>query len=377
MSNRRDFLRYGALTAGALAIAPALGSCTRKKTTGRSMNGALSLSFFPYDLQLKHVFTIALSSRRTTPVMIVELEYDGVIGYGEASMPPYLGESQETAAKFLSNLDMAQFKDPFLMEEILEYVDKSAPGNYAAKASVDIALHDLTGKLIGQPWYKVWGFNPAKTPYTSFTIGIDTPDVVRQKVHEAEPYQVLKVKLGLDTDKEMIETIRSVSDKPICVDVNQGWKSREFALEMIHWLNERNVVFVEQPMDKTDHESHGWLTERSPLPIVADEALQTPKDLLGLKGYYSGINIKLMKCGGMRAAHAMMNTGRMMGMSVMMGCMTETSCAISAASQLSPMVDFADLDGNLLIDNDIFDGVTVVGGKITLNDHPGIGVVRI
>lgn len=213
MSNRRDFLRYGALTAGALAIAPALGSCTRRKTTGRSMNGALSLSFFPYDLQLKHVFTIALSSRRTTPVMIVELEYDGVIGYGEASMPPYLGESQETAAKFLSNLDMAQFKDPFLMEEILEYVDKSAPGNYAAKASVDIALHDLTGKLIGQPWYKVWGFNPANTPYTSFTIGIDTPDVVRQKVHEAEPYQVLKVKLGLDTDKEMIETIRSVSDK--------------------------------------------------------------------------------------------------------------------------------------------------------------------
>ena len=377
MSNRRDFLRYGALTAGALAIAPALGSCTRRKTTGRSMNGALSLSFFPYDLQLKHVFTIALSSRRTTPVMIVELEYDGIIGYGEASMPPYLGESQETAAKFLSNLDMAQFKDPFLMEEILEYVDKSAPGNYAAKASVDIALHDLTGKLIGQPWYKVWGFNPANTPYTSFTIGIDTPDVVRQKVHEAEPYQVLKVKLGLDTDKEMIETIRSVSDKPICVDVNQGWKSREFALEMIHWLNERNVVFVEQPMDKTDHESHGWLTERSPLPIVADEALQTPKDLLGLKGYYSGINIKLMKCGGMRTAHAMMNTGRMMGMSVMMGCMTETSCAISAASQLSPMVDFADLDGNLLIDNDIFDGVTVVGGKITLNDRPGIGVVRI
>lgn len=377
MSSRRDFFRYSALTAGGLVIAPAIGSCTRQKTNGRTLSGALSLSFFPYDLQLKHVFTLASSSRRTTPVMIVELEYDGMVGYGEASMPPYLGESQETAAKFLNGLNMSQFKDPFLIEDILDYVEKSAPGNYAAKASVDIALHDLTGKMMGQPWYKVWGFNPAKTPYTSFTIGIDTPDVVRQKVHEAEPYQILKVKLGLDTDKEMIETIRSVSDKPICVDVNQGWKSRELALEMIHWLNERNVVFIEQPMDKADHDSHGWLTERSPLPIVADEALQTPKDIFGLRGYYSGINIKLMKCGGMRAAHTMMNTGRLMGMSVMMGCMTETSCAISAASQLSPMVDFADLDGNLLIDNDIFDGVTVVDGKITLNDRPGIGVIKL
>ncbi len=162
-------------------------------------------------------------------------------GYGEASMPPYLGESHESVLKFLGQVNMEQFNDPFLIEDIIDYIDKIAPGNYAAKASIDIALHDLTGKIVGEPWYKLWGLDPAKTPYTSFTIGIDTPDVVKQKVAEAEPYKILKVKLGLGNDKEMIETIRTVSDKPICVDVNQGWKDKIYALEMAHWLKEQNV----------------------------------------------------------------------------------------------------------------------------------------
>lgn len=379
MSSRRTFLRYGAMTAaGGLVLPTVLESCTRMNSGSKSNNnGKLAMRFYPYELHLKHVFTLAGSSRSTTAVMMVELDYDGVTGYGEASMPPYLGESHETATKFLSGLNLAQFKDPFLMDDILEYVEKTAPGNYAAKASVDIALHDLVGKLAGQPWHRLWGLNPDKTPVTSFTIGIDTPEVVIQKVHEAEPYKILKVKLGRDTDKEMIETIRSVTDKPICVDVNQGWKSREYALEMIHWLNERNVAFVEQPMDKDDLDGHAWLTENSPLPIVADEALQTPKDVLPLKGAYSAINIKLMKCGGLRNAHTMMTTARLMGMKVMLGCMTETSCAISAAAQISPWAEWADLDGNLLIDNDIFDGVLVIDGKVTLNDRPGIGAIKL
>lgn len=375
MSSRRTFFRQSAITAGALVLPSIIVGCTDSKTVRRrGSGGAIAMSFYPYELHLKHVFTLAGSSRSTTAVMMVELEYDGVIGYGEASMPPYLGESHETAGKFLSALNIGQFSDPFLMDDILEYVEKSAPGNYAAKASVDIALHDLVGKLTGQPWHRLWGMNPANTPVTSFTIGIDTPEVVRQKVAEAEPYRILKVKLGRETDKEMIETIRSVTDKPICVDVNQGWTDRAFALEMIHWLNERNVAFVEQPMSKDDLDSHAWLTENSPLPIVADEALQTPKDILPLKGAYSGINIKLMKCGGMRNAHTMMTTAKLMGMKVMLGCMTETSCGISAAAQLSPWTEWADLDGNLLIDNDIFEGVLVIDGKVTLNDLPGIGV---
>ena len=175
------------------------------------MGKGMILRFRPYELELKHVFTIATSSRRSTPVMLTEIEFDGITGFGEASMPPYLGESHETVNNFLKMVDLSQFSGPFLMEEILNYVEQLAPGNYAAKASVDIALHDLVGKLMNQPWYRIWGLNPEKTPVTSFTIGIDTPEVVRKKVEEAAPYRILKVKLGQDTDKEMIRTIRSAA----------------------------------------------------------------------------------------------------------------------------------------------------------------------
>ncbi|GIV45498.1 MAG: hypothetical protein KatS3mg036_0316 [Ignavibacterium sp.] len=204
---RRDFLKAGALLSIGTSFSEKVPEifANHFKANGERMK----LKFYPYTLELKHVFTVATASRKTTPVMMTEIEYNGVIGYGEASMPPYLGESHQTATEFLSKVDLSQFDDPFKMEEILAYVDSIAPGNPAAKASIDIALHDLVGKLIGQPWYKIWGLNPEKTPYTSFTIGIDKPDVVRQKVKEAEQYKILKVKLGLDNDKEMIETIRS------------------------------------------------------------------------------------------------------------------------------------------------------------------------
>ena len=306
--------------------------------------------------------------------MLTEVEYDGVIGYGEASMPPYLGESHKSAAEFLSKVNLAPFKDPFELEDIIEYIDSLAVGNYAAKASVDIAMHDLVGKILKQPWHRLWGLNPLKTPNTSYTIGMDTPEVVKEKVHEAAIYKILKVKLGRDNDKEMIRTIRSVTDKPICVDVNQGWKDRQMALEMIQWLATQGVVFVEQPMSKHAVDDMAWLTENSPLPIMADEAVQTVKDLISINKVYSGINIKLMKCGGMRNAHKMANMAKAMGMKVMIGCMTETSCAVSAAAQLSPLADWADLDGNLLISNDLYDGMKVIDGKVTLSELPGIGI---
>jgi len=374
---KREFIKYSGLLAGAV-IAGSTIACKNESMTksNRENTGmsSLKLKYMPYELKLKHVFTLASGSRTTTPVVLTQLEYDGVKGYGEASMPPYLGESHETVLKFLSQVRMEQFTDPFLIEDILSYIDNIAPGNYAAKASVDIALHDLVGKIVGQPWFRLWGLNPLKTPYTSFTIGIDTPEVVKQKVAEAEPYKVLKVKLGLGNDKEMVETIRAVSDKPICVDVNQGWKDRNYALEMAHWLKEMDVIFLEQPMPKTMIDDIAWLTQNSPLPVIADEALQTIGDLFNIKGIYNGINIKLMKCGGMNAARKMAQMAKAMGMKVMIGCMTETSCAISAAAQLSPLVDWADLDGNLLISNDVYEGVTVEEGKITLNEKPGIGI---
>jgi L-alanine-DL-glutamate epimerase-like enolase superfamily enzyme len=289
-------------------------------------------------------------------------------------MPPYLGESQETAAKFLSGLNLSQFTDPFRMDEILEYVDKTAPGNAAAKASVDIALHDLVGKIMQQPWYKIWGFSAENTPNTSFTIGIDTNKVVKEKVKEAAEYKILKVKIGRENDKEMIETIRSVSNTPLCVDVNQGWHDKKHALDMIFWLKERGVEFVEQPMPKESIDDIAWLTQNSPLPIIADEAVQRLTDVKNTLGIYSGINIKLMKCTGMREAHKMINLAQANNMKVMIGCMTETSCAVSAAAQLAPKAHWADLDGNLLISNDPYEGIKIINGKITLNNLPGIGI---
>ncbi|HYK77592.1 MAG TPA: dipeptide epimerase [Daejeonella sp.] len=376
MSNRRSFLKKTGLLAGAAALGsynPLFGQ-TRPAMKG---TGKLKFRFKPYTLSLKHVFTIATSSRTTTPVMLTEIEYDGIIGYGEASMPPYLGESHETVGRFLSKVDLSKFDDPFDMENILNYVDSIAPGNPAAKASVDIALHDLVGKMMKQPWYKIWGFDASKTPNTSYTIGIDTAEVVRQKVKEAEEYKILKVKLGRDTDKMMIETIRQVTDKPICVDVNQGWTDKNHALDMAHWLQERGVVFLEQPMPKEAIDDMAWLTEKSPLPTIGDEAVQRIEDVLKAHHVYSGINIKLMKCTGMREAHKMLTLGRALGMKIMIGCMTETSCAISAAAQLSPMVDWADLDGALLISNDVYKGTQVIDGRVILSKTPGLGLKKI
>ena len=192
----------------------------------------------------------------------------------------------------------------------MHYIDQLAPGNYAAKASVDIALHDLTGKLMKQPWYQILGLNPEHTPNTSFTIGIDKPDVVKEKVREASPYKILKVKLGQGNDKEMIQSVRSVTNKLICVDVNQGWTDRKMALDMSYWLKEQGVVFVEQPMSKTSFDDVAWLTQNSPLPIIADEAFQTIGDFKKVQGVYSGINIKLMKCGGMHSAYKMISIAR-------------------------------------------------------------------
>ena len=340
-------------------------------------SGRLNLSFFPYELQLRHAFNLARYSRTTTPDVQVQIEYDGIIGYGEASMPPYLGESVESVTAFLNSLDLSQFSDPFQLEDILTYVDNVAPNNRAAKASVDIALHDLLGKIMGQPWYKIWGYNAEKTPVTSFTIGIDTEEVVRQKVREAAPYKLIKVKMGLDNDKETVEIIREMMDVPICVDCNQGWKNKEEALEMCYWLQDRGCVFVEQPFDKTWIDETAWLRERSPLPIIADEAFQRLPDIVRFKGVYDGINIKLMKSTGLYEAHKMVTLARALDMKVMIGCMTETSCAVTAAANLSPVVDFADLDGNLLIANDRFNGMTVENGKITLHDIPGIGITPI
>lgn len=337
----------------------------------------MKIAYTAYNLELKHPFSIAKFSRTSTPIMLIRLNYEGIEGYGEASMVPYMGESEETAIQFLKKVDWSRFIYPFNFDEIKAYLDSLEKGHPAIKAAIDIALNDISGKLLNKPCYEMYGADPLKMPLTSYTIGIDTPEVIREKVADANGFKVLKIKLGRDNDKELINTIRSVSDLPLYVDANQGWSNRKQAIEMIYWLHDQGVQLIEQPMDKADLDGNAWLTGRSPIPILADEAVQRLSDLDGLKGAYHGINIKLMKSGGMHEGHQMILKAKAMGMKVLIGCMSETSCATQAGMALAPLCDWADLDGPWLTKNNPFTAPKMRDGKYLLNQLPGLGLEGI
>ncbi len=334
----------------------------------------MNLTYQPFELELKHTFTIAKFSRTSTPLMLVQLHHDGQIGYGEASMVPYMGESQQTATEFLQKVDVAEFKYPFDFAYINQYLDTIAPGQPAIKAAIDIALNDLNGKLKQQPCWKLYGADPALMPVTSFTVGIDTPEMIVKKLEDAKDFKIVKVKLGRDSDKELIQTIRSVTQAPLFVDANQGWTDREQSLDMCHWLHEQGVLLIEQPMLKTDMEGNAWLSARSPIPIISDEAVQRLPDVTKAEGVYNGINIKLMKSAGMYEAHQMILKARQLGLKLMIGCMSETSCATLAAAALAPLCDWADLDGPFLTTNNPYQLPGFVDGKWLLNDGYGLGL---
>lgn len=334
----------------------------------------MKLTYTPFELRLKHRFTIAKFSRTATPLMLVQLEHEGHIGYGEASMVPYMGESVETATAFLSKIDVNELKYPFNYAEIMAYLGSLTPGNPAIKAAIDIALHDLEGKLLNKPCWQLLGSNPELMPVTSYTIGIDTPEIFAQKVHEAAGYKAIKIKLGSEDDKKLIETVRAITDVPLYVDANQGWTNCEQSLDLIHWLHEQGVQLIEQPMAKTDPDSNAWLTERSPIPILGDEAVQRLADVERASGIYHGINIKLMKSAGMYEAGLMISKARELGLKILIGCMSETSCATLAAAALAPQCDWADLDGPLLISNNPFIMPDMDEGKWVLNNEPGLGL---
>jgi len=334
----------------------------------------MQLTYQPYELLLKHTFTIAKFSRTSTPLMLVQVTHEGYTGYGEASMVPYMGESHQSATEFLSKVDVSQFKYPFDFAAIISYLDSIVPGQPAIKAAIDIALHDLDGKLQNQPCWQLLGSDPAKMPVTSYTIGIDTQAVIIQKVKEAEGLKVIKVKLGRDSDKELIQTIRSVTHVPLYVDANQGWTDRKQSLDLIYWLKEQGVQLIEQPMLKTDIDGNAWLTEHSPIPIIGDEAVQRLADVEAAKGVYHGINIKLMKSAGMYEAHLMIQKARELGLKILIGCMSETSCATLAAAALAPQCDWADLDGPLLTTNNPYQNPEMVDGKWMLGDRAGLGI---
>jgi len=377
--SRIKLLNNNKLLSVSTLVSPVLKLSQKDKIAKLGGTVGMHLTYRAFDAQLKHPFTVSGFTRTSTPIVLTEITYDGITGYGEATMPPYLGESQASVMAFLEKVNLQQFNNPFELDDILTYVDSIAMYNTAAKASVDIALHDLVGKMMQQPCYALWGYNSDKVPVTSFTIGIDTEEEVRKKALETEPFKVIKVKLGVNetTDKMLINTVRSVTDKPIRVDANQGWKDKQYALQMIEWLSERNVELVEQPMPKHNIDDMAWLTEQSPLPTFADESCQRLADIPYLKGVFNGINIKLMKCTGLREAHEMITVANACNLKLMIGCMTETSCGIAAAAQLSPQMEYADLDGNLLITNDVFSGTKIIEGKVMLNNNWGLGINKI
>ena len=334
----------------------------------------MEASYISYNLELKHPFAIAKHTRTSTPLLILKLRYEHVEGYGEASMVPYMGESYATSLAFLNKVDWSRMVYPFDFQEILVYLDSLASGHPAIKAAIDIALNDINGKLQNKPCYEIYGADPLKMPRTSYTIGIDSPEVIREKVADAAGFKVLKIKLGRENDRELINTIRSMTDLPLYVDANQGWTDRKKAIETIYWLHDQGVVLIEQPMDKNDLDGNAWLTGRSPIPILADEAVQRLSDMDQLRGAYHGINIKLMKSAGMYEAHQMILKARKFGMKVLIGCMSETSCATLAAAALAPLCDWADLDGPWLTKNNPFEHPEMKDGRYVLKNLPGLGL---
>jgi len=335
----------------------------------------LNLQFFPFDLQLTHPFKVSVFSRTTTPIIILKLEHEGVIGLGESSMPPYLGETQQSVMQFLSKINLSQFQNPFDIDTILSHIDSIEKENNAAKAGFDIALHDLVGKLQKKSVGELYNV-PFQSKKTSFTIGIDTPEKMEQKAREGIElgFKILKIKLGTDYDRAIMDRMLSFWEGPFSVDANQGWKSKEQALELTKMLTDKGVLFIEQPFHFENFADSAWLTERSSVPIIADESIKRFSDLEKIRNSFSGINVKLMKCTGIAEAFRIINEAKKNGLKIVTGCMAESSCAVGAMSHLSSLADWVDLDGPFLMKNDPFEGVTLSDGQLKLNSKTGIGI---
>lgn len=338
----------------------------------------MKLSYRLVELRRKYPFSISGHTFTSEQSVYVTINHLGHTGYGEAAPGYYFEETMEDFLRYLDELDLEQFSNPEKLDEILDYCALKANGALtSARAAVDIALHDLAGKLLGKPCHTMYGADPAAMPQTTFTIGIDKPEMIRKKVLEAEGFKLLKVKLGGPYDKEMVEAIRSVSDLPLTVDANQGWLDREEALDMIHWLNERNTLFIEQPMPRNQWDNNAWLTEKSPLPTVADEAVLTLDDVQRAKGVYDGVNIKMVKCGGIREGFRIVERARSLGLKVMIGCMGESSVGIMGAATIAPLCDWVDLDSAWLLANNPYQDPDLKDGRIQLSENPGIGLTEI
>lgn len=372
---RKEFLQtsgkaivgLSALNAGILSITQ---SCNRKDSNGGTM-----LEYKIKQLNLTHTWTISRNSSDVKNNVFVKYNRNGVFGIGEAAPNIRYNETPESTVEVIKKaIPVLEKFDPWHFVDMGYAIQELSEEQTAAKCAIDIAIMDWVGKSLGVPLYKYFGLDKRKSPITTFSIGIDTPEVMQQKIREAEQYPILKIKVGKDNDEEIMKAVRDVTDKPLRVDANEGWKSKEEALEKIKWLETIGVEFIEQPMPSAMLDETRWLRERVNIPIIADEAVKKASDIPILATAYDGINIKLMKSAGIQEALRMIWMARSLGMKIMLGCMIESSCAIAAAAHISPLVDYADLDGNLLISNDPFKAATVDKGKVTLPDTPGLGL---
>ncbi len=329
------------------------------------------------ELRMRHVWRISRDQAMSKVNVVIQLEHDGIIGFGEAAPNIRYRETTESTVAFLEKArPVIEAADPWRFQDFIRRIHELDKGQNAAKAAVDIAVLDWIGKKLDIPLFRYFGLDAGKTPVTSYSIGIDTPEKIKEKIREAEGFPILKIKLGSENDEQIMQAVREATDRTVRVDANEGWPDPRQALEKMHWLAQLNVEFVEQPLPAGRLDDVAWLRERAPLPIVADEDVHLARDIPALAHAYDGINIKIMKSGGLLEALRMIHTARAHGLSIMLGCMIESSLAITAAAHLSPLVDWADLDGNLLLAADPFTGGGVREGKLILPDGPGLGVQR-
>jgi L-alanine-DL-glutamate epimerase-like enolase superfamily enzyme len=369
---RRDLLK----SLGAVAALSLEGRATPMEANTNPA-GPATLTAEIVRLKLRHTWTTTMSSSDYRDNLHLRLTRDGVTGLGEGAPIVRYHEDAESARRAVESVrGYFLSANPWQFEKIMAEVFHRIQGQYAGKAALDIALMDWIGQKLGVPLYRYFGLDANDTPVTTFSVGIDTPEITRQKVREAEAFPILKIKVGLKTDEAMIEAVRSVTKKPLRVDANEGWKDKEEAVRKINWLETQGVQFVEQPMPASMLEEIRWVRKRVHIPLIADEACLHPADIPKLVDAFDGVNIKLMKCGGMVEAFRMIQIAKSLGLKTMLGCMIESSIGVSAAAHLSPLVDYADLDGNLLIANDPYSGVKVKEGKLILPDRPGLGLTK-
>ena len=335
----------------------------------------MQLRIRPYSLQFKHPFGVSSNTRRETPTVFVCLQEGEHKGYGEACLPAYLGETTGDTLAFLEKAGtlLQHTNTSVSLDALLDELDQLSIANNAGKAALDIALHDLYAKVKGQSFAEFMGIKAAMPVATSFTIGIDNAEKTREKIEEAAEFSILKIKAGTANDRALIELIRSLTNKPLYVDVNQGWSNTTEAIALAQWMSQQGVLLLEQPMPVNNKDQMRLLSAKSPIPTMADESVKRLQDIPLMDGMFKGVNIKLMKSGGLREAMRMISACRKKNLFVMLGCMAESSCATTAMAQLMGMADFVDLDAPSLYTNDPFGGATYHQGKIKLPTGIGIG----